>query len=389
MDRLPLKDLACTVVGFALSWYFFPPGFIALFFPGGTHVSQHLAWTAAVLICVGVFAAVAIALRDRIEEALERHHLAYFASFEVATAVGYALLFATYPLAYLLDGPWPVVSLAASVPLVAGGYAALVFAWACTMSRIPASQATPAVLAAILLYAVLSLLGLGTASTGAVLNALVPCVSGALWLAARPQPTAAAAGAARETARSSVSVLRDLPWLQVGLAALFLVGGRVIVGLFFDYSLETRQTELLLRNVLIGLVMAFMLVRLRLASDPSRQIQGSWTLVALIFLCGTMLQIALGSQANALGCGVVNAMLCCFECIAYLVLLQFVRDKGACSSSYGTRGRRPSSCSGCGSPCSKRCRSSFSAAPRRCCPTGSTSRARHWRFRWRSSPWRS
>lgn len=219
--------------------------------------------------------------------------------------------------------PLSIAAFSASALLVSGGYAALVLAWACTLVHVEPRQAVASVLGAMLLYAVLSLAGLGTAQSGAVANVAVPCVSSALWLAVRVGP----AGHAPQ--RSPLSSLRSLPWVQIGLIALFLFGGRIIIGLFFDYSLESRQTELLIRDALIGFVVAFLLVRLRHAPDPLRHIHASWMPVALVFLFGALLQLALGSRADVLGCGVVNAMLCCFECIVYLMLVQFTQEKQA------------------------------------------------------------
>lgn len=319
MNRLSTKDLLCTAAGFALSWYFFPPGFIALFFAGSGHVVEHLVWTAALLLCLAGLTALAIARRQQVERGLSDHRLGSAAGIAASSIAGYALLYA----APALPAPLSIAAFSASALLVSGGYAALVLAWACTLVRVDPRQAVASVLGAMLLYAVLSLAGLGTAQSGAVANVAVPCVSSALWLAVRVGP----AGHAPQ--RSPLSSLRSLPWVQIGLIALFLFGGRIIIGLFFDYSLESRQTELLIRDALIGFVVAFLLVRLRHAPDPLRHIHASWMPVALVFLFGALLQLALGSRADVLGCGVVNAMLCCFECIVYLMLVQFAQEKQA------------------------------------------------------------
>lgn len=321
MNHLSSKDLACAVVGFALGWYFFPPGFVAAFFSPERSVEYQL-WTVGLLLCLAAFGIAAAALHRRADRLFQGGlRLGTLLFVEVSTLTGYALLYASNALAQ----PVAEVSLAASVPLVASGYTTLALAWACTLARTVPAQAVPVVLVGVLLYAVLSLLGLGTAVPGIVPNVLAPCISGILWFAVRPT----AAEPAPVKKGSSPAVLRSLPWIQLGLIALFLFGGRIIVGLFFDYSLETRQGELLMRDALIGLVMLFMLVRLRRVADPLDRVHDSWMPVALVFLAGALMQLVFGDRANALGCGVVNAMLCCFECISYLMLVQFVQEHDA------------------------------------------------------------
>lgn len=315
------KNTVCAVVGFALGWYFFPPGFVALFFSAEDAFACQV-WNGVLLLVLAALAVAAAVWHGGVERFIARRRATVLAAVVLGSLAGYGLLAWSSALA----GPlfWLVLML--SILLVACGYAALALSWACVFAHMAPARAVCTVAASMLFYALLSFVGWGTGQTGALLNAVTPCVSGVLWFA---MGSAYRSGDDAPAEKGRLfALVRDLPWVQLGLMALFLVGGRIVVGFFFDYTKDTFGVEFLARNTLIALIMAFVLVRLRRATDPYQCAYAAWIPVAAVFLFGALLQLALGGTMAALGCGIINGMLCCFECISYLMLLQYVQRRG-------------------------------------------------------------
>ncbi len=301
-------------MGLAFYWPFFPTGiFSRLFAHYPTGPSIHFTCYIALMVLIGVFAIVAVALRARIEPAIRKQRT-MVVCFGLLCSLGMLVIF-NAPL--LLANPVPLAI--AGVVFAAAGYSLLTFAWANELAGLPAEAMATSVAVAFLAGSLFGMIAYLPVLPSVLLFSASPLLSTLCWRFTTLSPEG-------ET-DLSVASLRRLPLGIIGLVVFFIIGGRSVVGMLLQIDGQVPLYERLIVIAVTVVVFAQMRFGMKKSQESGRGFEKLWLPIAILFLVGLTIVTPFGTEWFHVGTGFLSAEVVCLEFYLYLLLMTYVRSE--------------------------------------------------------------
>lgn len=313
MKHALYRDYALTVVGFSLCWQFFPTALFSkafVYYPDPS--DAYLRSFIAILVLLVFLGMLVVCFRRSLEVFCSEHRSTLF------------LMLMTTPLGYLLLIGAPLLPMFSAtaywvgIVLVASGYLMLILIWLDNLAQMKGK--TP-FLMIVLSFFISSFVPMAAYLPGSVVLVclpLLPLVSASCWYLTDVS--------SRRGSDCSWSVLTKFPLDLIGLFALFIYGGRFVVGFLLRFNGVVSVSERIVTLVLAMAILVQIVVALYRSKECNRIISSIWTPAAILFIVGLSIIIPFSAEWSHVGTSVIAAELSCFEVLLYIVLLLMIRN---------------------------------------------------------------
>ena len=319
-NALPLTTVA-LVAGLTFWWPFYRKfEYSALF---SLHAEPAVdMWAPYTPIMLLLFAALLLGavLHERVERALRGHRLAGCVVSATAS-LGWLLMYAAPLVGQALPQGQAVVE-TVGCALSAIGYAALTLCWGASLAGTPARRSAAALSVAIVLSTLTQLTAFlpGNAVMLAV-AILSPTLSAVCWFA-YGIPAGSKANSEAPTGRTLAAVTAGhaMPLGALGMLGIFLIAGRVGVGLL-SYSAESIPGNDRLLTIVFTVILTVCLIAAAArARDWGHLFQLAWSALAVIFMAAMFLLLAGSATLDHIATATLSAVLTCFEMALFVIL---------------------------------------------------------------------
>lgn len=312
MKHALYRDYALTVVGFSLCWQFFPTAlFSKAFIYYSDSVDAYLKSFIAILILLVFLGILVVIFRRRLEVFCSVHRGALFIML-MASPIGYLLLIGA-----------PLLSVFSSVVhwtgivLVASGYLMLILIWLDSLAQMTGKTPFLIIVFSFFISSFVPMIAYLPGPVVLICLPLIPLVSSLCWYLTDVS--------SRQGSDCSWHVLAKFPLDLIGLFALFIYGGRFVVGFLLRFNGVVSISERVVTLVLAMVILVQIIVVLYRSKECNRIISSIWTPAAILFMAGLFIIIPFSAEWSHIGISVIVAELSCFEILLYIVLLLMIR----------------------------------------------------------------